>query len=354
MSIAITADLHLTSRAEHPQRFAALVDILDQMVLTSVGTLIIAGDLFDANRRSYHEFEELVGRPEYRSLHIVAIPGNHDIALKQNSFTLPNLVIIDQPRLVRLEEKGLPFLFLPYKPGLSAGDQMVGFRESISPQEFVLISHGDYISGVRAPNPLERGIYFPLTRQDIEKYQPARLFLGHTHLSYEQEKVVSPGSPAAIDPTETGRRGFLIYDSVANTLERRFLRQGPIYMREKFLVLPSDLTGDNLQEEIQLRVKSWGFSDAELKRVELQAVFSGCSPDKTAIREKILQTVNGITLYPGGEPDVSNVISDEDPALAAAVALALQKAGDLILANSPANPDLEEIQRSVFRLIYET
>ena len=151
MTIAITADLHLTTRAEHPQRFAALEDILNQMLACGSQTLVIAGDLFDENRRDFHEFEEIVARQDFRSLRVVIIPGNHDVTLKQSSFSLPQLLIIDHPQLAWLEEDGLPFLFLPYKPGVSSGDHLAAFREKISPLEFVLVGHGDFISGVRTP-----------------------------------------------------------------------------------------------------------------------------------------------------------------------------------------------------------
>ncbi|MEI8132209.1 MAG: metallophosphoesterase [Leptolinea sp.] len=352
MTIAITADLHLTSRAEHPQRFTALEDILEQMLTVSADTLVIAGDLFDADRRDFHEFEEIISRQNFRSLKVVIIPGNHDAALKQSSFSQPNLLVFDKPQMVWLEKNGLPFLFLPYKTGISAGDQMAEFRGKIKPLEFILVSHGDFISGMRSPNPLERGIYMPLTRMDLESFQPARVFLGHTHIPYEQNRVISPGSPAAVDPTEIGRRGFWLYDSVANTMDRRFIRIGPIYMQEKFLVIPSNESAEHIQEEIRLRIAAWGFSENELKRVRLIARFSGCSPDRAFLREKVLQALDSITLYPNGEPDLSDVLSEDDPALAAAAGLALQKAIDLNLTSTPAIPELAEIQRAIFRLVY--
>jgi DNA repair protein SbcD/Mre11 len=352
MTIAITADLHLTSRAEHPQRFAALEDILIQMLDCGAHTLIIAGDLFDENRRDFHEFEEIIARQDFRSLHVVIIPGNHDATLKQSSFSSPQLLIIDQPRLAQLEERELPFLFLPYKPGVSAGDHLAAFREKTSPLEFIMVSHGDYLSGVRTPNPLERGIYMPLARMDLDSYQPARVFLGHTHIPFEINRVVSPGSPAAIDPTETGRRSFLIYDALKNSLERRYIQKGPIHLREKFTVMPSDDDFANLQEEMRQRIDIWNLTENELARVQLQVIFSGCSRNRAALHQKVLQELKGIRVFPDGEPDLADVLSEDDPALAAAAALALQKVEGLSLSNTSTNPEQAEIQRAVFRLVY--
>ena len=214
MSVAITADLHLTSRAEHSARFDALEDILEQLVETGVEVLVIAGDLFDRDRRDVSEFESIVRRPEYRGLHHVILPGNHDSGLTQSSFALANVLVMDQPRLVNLEEGALPFFFLPYKAGETAGAQLVPFRGQLPPDGWYLISHGDYTSGPTVPNPAEPGIYMPLTRADITVFKPARVFLGHTHLPFQSERVISPGSPSAVDSSETGPRGFWLVDPV--------------------------------------------------------------------------------------------------------------------------------------------
>jgi DNA repair protein SbcD/Mre11 len=352
MTVAITADLHLTTREEHPQRYAALEDILNQMLACHVKTLIIAGDLFDENRRDFHEFEEIFGKQDFHSLNVVIIPGNHDVNLKQNMVSLPRLRIIDHPQLAKLEEGGLPLLFLPYKPGVSAGDHLAAFREKISPGEFILVSHGDYFSGVQAPNPLERGVYMPLSRVDLDSFQPAQVFLGHTHLPFSIHRVNSPGSPSAIDVTETGSRGFWLYDSVTNSLERRNIQVGPIYMQEKFTVVPSDDDFKFLQHDIRQKIDSWNFTENELNRVHLMVNFSGCSQDRASLRQKVLQVLNGIKIYPNNEPDLSDVLSEDDPALAAAATLALKTVDGLMVSNTPAIPELSEIQRAVFRLIY--
>ena len=202
------------------------------------------------------------------------------------------------------------------------------------------------------PNPLERGVYMPLSRFDVESYQPARVFLGHTHIPFEVNRVISPGSPAAMDPTETGRRSFILYDSVTNTLERRNIQVGQIFMQEKFTVMPTDGDYAILQGDILRRMDAWGFTENELARVLLRASFSGCSRDRAALRQKIFQELDGIKIYPNGEPDLADVLSDDDPALAAAAALALQKMDGLLFSSASANPEPSEIQRAVFRLVY--
>ncbi len=352
MTIAITADLHLTSRAEHPQRFDTLEDVLDQLLSAGVETLVIAGDLFDQNRRDVHEFEDLVRRPEYRALHMVILPGNHDAQLTQASFSLANLLVIEHPRLIWLEEGGLPFFFLPYKAGESAGARLVPFRSQLPPDGWFLVSHGDYTSGPAVPNPFEPGIYMPLTRADVASFQPVRVFLGHTHLPFQSERVISPGSPAAVDISETGRRGFWLVDPQRDVLDRQFIQRGPIYMKEDFLIIPSGDESSALREDILRRVLSWGFSVEERRRVNLQAVFNGCAADRSALRTAVLEALGDIRLYPDGEPDFSHVLYEDDPALAAAAALALGKAAALELNETSAVPDAAEINRAVLQLIY--
>jgi DNA repair exonuclease SbcCD nuclease subunit len=68
MRIAITADLHLTSRAKAPQRYAAFEDILAQAIEMHIETILIAGDVFDASLRDYSEFDALCQDPNYRHL----------------------------------------------------------------------------------------------------------------------------------------------------------------------------------------------------------------------------------------------------------------------------------------------
>ena len=50
MKIAVTADLHLKSREECPERWNALENIINQMLAEDIKILIIAGDLFNIEK----------------------------------------------------------------------------------------------------------------------------------------------------------------------------------------------------------------------------------------------------------------------------------------------------------------
>ena len=68
MKIAITADIHLKTNKEYPERLNALKNILDQLVDESIASLIIAGDLFDLESQNYSLFDELCRQNEYSNI----------------------------------------------------------------------------------------------------------------------------------------------------------------------------------------------------------------------------------------------------------------------------------------------
>ena len=72
MKIAITADVHLRTEGEHPERYAALENILEQTRDIDIKHLIIAGDLFDTEFQNYSEFETLCTK--YDDLDLFIIP----------------------------------------------------------------------------------------------------------------------------------------------------------------------------------------------------------------------------------------------------------------------------------------
>ena len=53
MKIAVTANVHLGIRDDHPERYNALGNILNQIEAENIKTLLIAGDLFDKGFRNY-------------------------------------------------------------------------------------------------------------------------------------------------------------------------------------------------------------------------------------------------------------------------------------------------------------
>ena len=59
MKIAITADNHLRTREEHPERWLAFENILSQLDAAEIRHLVISGDLYDKEYDNYSEFDQI-------------------------------------------------------------------------------------------------------------------------------------------------------------------------------------------------------------------------------------------------------------------------------------------------------
>ena len=126
MKIAITADVHLTSYERNPERYHALENILDQLVDDNINTLIIAGDLFDSSCNNPGEFEDLIGKEQYKNLAIYIIPGNHDPSLSAGTFTTQNIHYITEPEITKLLGE-VSFIFVPYQSEKTLGEVLATF-----------------------------------------------------------------------------------------------------------------------------------------------------------------------------------------------------------------------------------
>ena len=108
MKIAITADLHLRNKEDHPERYNALENIMEQIEAENIKTLIIAGDLFDKDSRNYSDFEKLCKKHSSVQLHI--IPGNHDPDISEKSIVGENIHIYSTPSIKKADS--IRFLFI--------------------------------------------------------------------------------------------------------------------------------------------------------------------------------------------------------------------------------------------------
>ncbi len=312
MKIAITADLHLTTRSEHAERYAALANILDQMLAARINTLVIAGDLFDASSQNYAEFDQFCKESKYRTIKILILPGNHDARLTNSSLTAENVQIVSEPTIKTFNSAGLKFLLLPYKPEKTIGEFMAAHAQHLPANQWVLISHGDWAEGMRDPNPYEPGVYMPLTRTDIETYKPARALLGHIHKPWDGPRVHYAGSPCGVAIDETGRRRFLILDTETAAVKSQTVASEVIFFNEAFTILPVRDEAAYLKNQIASRIKSWGLEDREYPKVRLQVKVSGYTADKRALLTILKENFRGFTFHRGQEPDLCEVAVAED------------------------------------------
>lgn len=310
MKVALTADLHLTSRERHPERFETLENILSRLKAEEIGTLIIAGDLFDASRRDYSDFEQLCAKEEYRDLQILIIPGNHDPGINNRRIAADNLHVFGEPTVHELEDR--LFLFLPYERGATMGEALAQKASDLRADHWVLIAHGDWAQGLRQPNPTEPGVYMPLTRRDIELYRPARVFLGHIHKPMDAPPVHYVGSPCGLDITEQGRRRCLLYDTDSNDGQPLEHDAPVLYFDETFVILPVADEAAYLQEQIASCVRTWALTPEEKAKAQVRVKVVGYSADRAALRPTLREAFDGFHFYEDREPNIDDVLYSDD------------------------------------------
>lgn len=310
MKIAITADLHLKSREECPERWNALVNIIIQMLAEGIRKLVITGDLFYMENQNYSEFDEFCKQNNQIKFYI--IPGNHDSGISSKYFTADNIKIFNEPEILPLGDPPLYFFFLPYIPDKSMGEIIAKYKDALS-ERWVLIGHGDYLGGSRLPNPYEPGIYMPLSRTDIDYYKPAKAILGHIHKKMELGKVRYVGSPCGMDINETGKRSFLILDTNNLDITPKTVDTDYIFFNETLITLPTENEFDFIKNKILDMVKKWDLSESEISKTKIRLKIKGYTSDKNQLKKVIKETLMNIAFYNNEDPDLTEVGIFNDP-----------------------------------------
>lgn len=307
MKVAVTADIHLKTQAETPERFNALENIFQQTKQRGISNLFIAGDLFDKDFFNYNDFESLCKK--YPDIYVTIIPGNHDHQIEKKFFReTNNIEIVREPFIKKIE--GLSFLFIPYDSEKTIDEILTELNHDKKlPKKWVLISHGDYITTNKEVNLYEPGVYMPISSKTINKYNPLKVILGHIHKPSEFGKVIYPGSPCGLDITETGKRSFIIYDTKTNEIERPFVETGKIYFIESILIYPVEDEKELLRKKIDQLIKNWELSNEELQKVKLRLIIKGWTKDKNRLNNLIVDLLKekNISLYDPDGPDFSEV-----------------------------------------------
>lgn len=307
MKIAITADLHLTSKDDHPERYNALRNILDQMLEEHVGNLMIAGDLFDTSLKNFSDFEALCAQKKYKGIRFSILPGNHDAELSPSSIVAENVRIFDHPTILDVPPEGLCFFLVPYAEEMTMGDCLEAEAETLMERTWMMVGHGDWSEGLRQPNPYEPGIYMPLTNADIRRYQPRRVFLGHIHAPMDRDRVHYAGSPCGLDITECGKRRFLLYDTELDKVEERVIDTDVIYFDEDFVMLPVADEKAYITNLIRERIRSWGIKEEERGKVRVRVTLRGYCADRKALSRSVEEAFRGYAYFKGEPPDLSGV-----------------------------------------------
>lgn len=300
MNIAFTADVHLTEDSSHPQRHHALLDIVDKIKSMGIRTLVIAGDLFDENCSSYAGFEEVCGSNPSIRFHV--IPGNHDPDISDRIIVGDNISIHDSLEVMELD--GLQTVFIPYSDSSGMAERL----EDIDINgRWILVGHGDYVSGTKERNPYEQGTYMPLYRRDVERYQPWKIFLGHIHKPADMGNVHYPGSPCGLDINETGRRRFLTFDTSTGKVSSHAVDSDVLFFQEKLLVIPDENELERLRNHALARIATWGLDREEKEKARIRVTVSGYTSDREAVMNCLKEVFSSFSFCDGEGPDISSL-----------------------------------------------
>ncbi|MFO8184149.1 MAG: metallophosphoesterase [Candidatus Aegiribacteria sp.] len=300
MNIAFTADVHLSEDSGHPERHRALQDIVDKIKSMGIGSLVIAGDLFDENCSSYAGFEEVCGNNPSIRFHV--IPGNHDPDISGRIIVGDNIRIHDSLEVMEMD--GLQTVFIPYSDSSGMAERLEGLDIH---GRWILVGHGDYVSGTKERNPYEQGTYMPLYRRDVERYQPWKIFLGHIHKPADMGNVHYPGSPCGLDINETGRRRFLTFDTSTGKVSSSTVDTDVLFFQEKLLVIPDENELERLRNHALARIATWGLDREEKKKARIRVTVSGYTSDREAVMNCLKDVFSSYSFYDGEGPDISSL-----------------------------------------------
>lgn len=352
MKIAITADIHLTNKKKHPERWKTFENILSDITKKNIYKIIICGDLFNDDYHNYSEFDKLTA--EYKNIDFIIIPGNHDPNISENAITGSNVTIYTEPEIISFDDSKIPFLFLPYKGKINMGEQLVSYKNELKPNKWVLISHGDWADSIQTPNPIEPGIYMPLSRKDISEHKPVLTVLGHIHKPIDNEdfNVHYVGSPCGLDITETGRRRYLILDTETFEIEKVEVNSHVIYFDETVVVYPMENEKEYWKSEIKKIKDKWNLTSDEKAKAIIRIRVKGYSSDKRELKRYFDSEFEDYPFWNNEEVNVSEVSDSDNYELLKISEKVLKRINELELVEKEEEPTRKDILYKAIERIY--
>jgi len=353
LKIAVTADIHLTSRTKHPERFRTLERLFRDVIEAGISQLIIAGDCFDKNQSNYHEWDALCGKSEFNRLNLTMIPGNHDALITSAHFASSNVNVYTEPVLMPSDTlMSLPILFVPYLQDRTMGEILAGFKTQLKPRQWILIGHGDWSDGLKTGNPYEPGIYMPLSRYDLDLYQPRSVILGHIHKPTDSDRVAYPGSPCPLDILETGRRRYLVLDTENGEVTSSDIHSEALFFNETFIVFPGQDEFKRLKTEMTRRIDSWRLQPHEKDICRIRIQIKGITSDKNTLAALVQDVFQPFRFYRDETPDLSELFVNDDSNLEKLAQLAIREADVLNFNPGPYDPDRESVILQALKTVY--
>jgi DNA repair exonuclease SbcCD nuclease subunit len=288
----------------------------------------------------------------FRQIQFHIIPGNHDSSLKNTKFALENVTVYSDPQILKLDFFSTPFLVLPYQNGKTMGEFVASFSTELTPNDWILIGHGDWIQGMREVNVFEPGVYMPLTRMDLDTYQPLHAILGHIHRPMDYHNLHYPGSPCPLDITETGKRRFLIFDQESGSVLSKPVESDTLYFQESIILFPMENEEMYIRKLIRSRISGWNLSKPESAKVQLRIRVKGYSSNRRHLEQIIKDELTGWMFYKNEGPDISDVLDSDDMDRAEIAARVSRSIENLDWPQHEDQPDKDRILLEALKVIY--
>jgi hypothetical protein len=127
----------------------------------------------------------------------------------------------------------------------------------------------------------------PISRENINALRPQKVILGYIHKPMTFEGVCYCGSSCGLDITETGKRSFLLFDTVDGSTIEREVPGTPLYFNETFILVPSENEVEHCCAQIRERIAAWGIVEQDMARTVVKVSVKGNCMDKSAILNSI-------------------------------------------------------------------
>ena len=340
MRLLITADLHLS--AKHPERQAALAEVLRIGEDAAVDAVLIAGDLFDAGTDVDQLKTDIRDLFTGNSFRTYAIPGNHDQeAFRAEDYFGADIEVVSTRPFEQIDLGPVHVLAMPFIEGHFSDyvDDLHAAREDDSVN--VLMLHGT-LSTTTGRVFGEESRYLPFTPEQLLETGADYVFAGHIHSaptkrSYGDDECVFayPGSPISVTTKETGRRGVWLFDTDEKTL-REVVVESAYYVREPLELSPGEadaeladlasrLTDRDL-DHATILVEPSGFIEMDVGQFfeQLEAILEEASPAGYRIKRDELESAKTIIrseLYREFERKLAEVDSGVDEQAVRRIAL---------------------------------
>lgn len=263
-----------------------------------------------------------------------------------------NVEIYSTPTIKMFDESEMQFFFVPYQKGAVMGEIIALYEDQLKNNMWILIGHGDWETGMKISNPLEPGIYMPLSHRDINTFKPAQVFLGHVHKPIDDELICYPGSPCGLDITETGKRRFLIFNTDDRSIEPHHVSTDVLYFSERFSILPLEDEETYLREKIRKRINEWDLTEEERKKTLIRIKIRGYSTDKRRVKEIVEDEFKEFQFYSGEQVDVSEVYVSTNLEREEISRKVANRIKELPLPNGVYDPSYDDILFHALKVIY--